>query len=57
MLPASEEEWHKLVPPEAREALGKHEVERQSVLFELFKAEKDYVNDLRLVREVKYLFP
>ncbi|KAG1805037.1 uncharacterized protein HD556DRAFT_1328030 [Suillus plorans] len=51
-LAEKDEEWHRLVPPEAQEALGKKEVERQSVLFELFKSERDYVEDLRLVTEV-----
>lgn len=51
-LQEKDEEWHLLVPPEAREALGKREVERQSVLFEVFKSERDYVYDLRLIREV-----
>lgn len=51
-LAEKDEEWHRLVPPEAQEALGKIEVERQSVLFELFKSERDYVEDLRLVTEV-----
>lgn len=32
--------------------LGKDEVKRQSVLFEVFKSEKDYVFDLELVQEV-----
>ncbi|EGN99254.1 hypothetical protein SERLA73DRAFT_168758 [Serpula lacrymans var. lacrymans S7.3] len=51
-LAESDEEWYRLVPEEAREALGKHEVERQSVLFEVFKSERDYVSDMELVREV-----
>ncbi|KAG2157870.1 uncharacterized protein EDB93DRAFT_730686 [Suillus bovinus] len=51
-LAEKDEEWHRLVPPEAQEALGKKEVERQSVLFELFKSERDYVEDLKLVAEV-----
>lgn len=51
-LADKDEEWHRLVPPEAQEALGKKEVERQSVLFELFKSERDYVEDLKLVTEV-----
>lgn len=51
-LAEKDEEWHQLVPPEAQEALGKNEVERQSVLFELFKSERDYVEDLKLVTEV-----
>ncbi|KIJ62800.1 hypothetical protein HYDPIDRAFT_29949 [Hydnomerulius pinastri MD-312] len=52
LLAEKDEEWHHLVPPEAREALGKREVERQSVLFEVFKSERDYVSDLKLIREV-----
>jgi hypothetical protein len=48
-----DEEWHKLVPPEAREAVGDREVQRQSVLFEVFKSERDYVHDMELVEEVK----
>lgn len=52
-LPAKDEEWHRLVPEAAREALGKKEVERQSVFFELFKAERDYVGDMEAVQEVR----
>jgi hypothetical protein len=51
-LPDRDEEWHKLVPPEAQEALGDREVQRQSVLFEVFKSERDYVHDIELVEEV-----
>ncbi|TFY66575.1 hypothetical protein EVG20_g4514 [Dentipellis fragilis] len=51
-VPEQNEEWYNFVPPEAREAVGKHEVERQSVIFEVFKSEKDYVNDLELVKQV-----
>lgn len=51
-LAEKDEEWHRLVPPEAQEALGKNEVERQSVLFEVFKSERDYVEDLKLVTQV-----
>lgn len=51
-LPEAEQEWYRLVPKEAQEVLGKDEVKRQSVLFEVFKSEKDYVADLELVREV-----
>jgi len=32
--------------------LEKNEIKRQSVFFEVFKSEKDYVNDLELVKEV-----
>ncbi|KAK7005651.1 hypothetical protein R3P38DRAFT_3038772, partial [Favolaschia claudopus] len=51
-LPDRDEEWHKLVPPEALNTLGKSEVQRQSVIFEVFKAEREYVFDLEAVREV-----
>jgi len=47
-----EQDWYRLVPKEARDVLDKGEVKRQSVLFEVFKSEKDYVNDLELVKEV-----
>ncbi|KAF7986494.1 hypothetical protein HWV62_31305 [Athelia sp. TMB] len=51
-LPDRDEEWHKIVPKEAREALGDREVQRQSVLFEVFKSERDYVHDMELIEEV-----
>ncbi|KAJ6576436.1 hypothetical protein DFH09DRAFT_1276455 [Mycena vulgaris] len=51
-LPDRDEEWYKLVSPEARDSLGKREVQRQSVIFEVFKAEREYVFDLEAVREV-----
>ena len=47
-----DEMWYRLVPPEAREVLDQKEVQRQSILFELVKSEKDYVADLELVQEV-----
>ena len=52
-LPEADQEWYRLVPKEARNVLGKSEVKRQSVLFEVFKSEKDYVADLEIVREVR----
>lgn len=51
-LSPSDEEWHRLLPPEALEALGKKEVQRQSVIFEVIKSEKEYVKDLLVIREV-----
>lgn len=51
-LPEADQEWYRLVPREARDVLGKNEVKRQSILFEVFRSEKDYVIDLELVREV-----
>ncbi|KAJ7593119.1 hypothetical protein C8J56DRAFT_930435 [Mycena floridula] len=55
-LAEKDQEWHLLVPPEAREALGNQEVQRQSVIFEVFKAERDYVFDLKAVTDV-YIEP
>jgi len=52
-MPESEQEWDRLVPPQALEALGKKEVERQSVLFEVFKSELDYINDLETIEDVR----
>lgn len=51
-VPEKDQSWYRFVPPQAQEALGKHEVERQSAMFEVFTAEKDYVDDLALVKEV-----
>lgn len=51
-LPENDQEWYKLVPPSARDVLDKREVTRQSILFEIIKSERDYVNDLLLVKEV-----
>ncbi|KAI0649128.1 hypothetical protein C8Q79DRAFT_904017 [Trametes meyenii] len=51
-LQDDDEEWYRLVPPEARQVLGPSEVQRQSILFEIIKSEKDYVKDLELVKEV-----
>ncbi|KAL6307423.1 hypothetical protein BKA93DRAFT_815806 [Sparassis latifolia] len=51
-LPENDEEWYRLVPAEAREVLGKIEVQRQSNLFEIIKSERDYVKDLNLLKEV-----
>ncbi|KAI0749365.1 hypothetical protein C8Q80DRAFT_1100784 [Daedaleopsis nitida] len=48
----AESEWYRLVPPEAREVLERQEVQRQSILFEIIKTEKNYVSDLELIKEV-----
>lgn len=53
LTPESEQEWSRFVPPETLETLGKNEVERQSVLFEVVKSELDYVNDLQIIRDVR----
>jgi hypothetical protein len=54
-LAPSDEEWHKLVPESARDALGKDEVQRQSILFEIFKSEREYVADLEALNDVRLL--
>jgi len=46
------QEWHMLVSTEAQVALGKQEVRRQSIMFEIIKGERDYVADLELVQTV-----
>lgn len=51
-VPEPQQEWSQFVPPQALEVLGKHEIERQSALFEVFKSEIDYVNDLQTIRDV-----
>ncbi|PCH42416.1 hypothetical protein WOLCODRAFT_25360 [Wolfiporia cocos MD-104 SS10] len=51
-LPERDQEWHRLVPPEARNVLDRLEVTRQSIIFEIIKSERDYVNDLQLVKDV-----
>ncbi|KAF9532496.1 hypothetical protein CPB83DRAFT_903530 [Crepidotus variabilis] len=55
-LPEVDQAWHKLVPESAREALGKQEVQRQSVIFEVIKSELEYVADLEAVADV-YIQP
>jgi hypothetical protein len=54
-LAENEQEWHRLVPVEAQEALGKREVQRQSVIFEVIKSEREYVADLEAVQDVSSL--
>lgn len=47
--------WHRLVPAEAQDALGEREVQRQSVMFEIFKAEREYVADLETIEDVSFI--
>jgi hypothetical protein len=54
-LSENEEEWHRLVDPEARASLDPKEVKRQSVIFEVIKSEKDYVADLEILQDVSIL--
>ena len=56
-LSEDDEEWYRLVPPEARVVLDRKEVQRQSVLFEIVKSEKDYVADLQIIQEVRHRLP
>jgi RHO1 GDP-GTP exchange protein 1/2 len=54
-LAEPDQEWHKLVPSGALESLSKEDVARQSTIFELFKAEREYVADLELIDQVVVL--
>ena len=45
-------EWHDLVDPSVRESLGKDEVQRQGLWWELIKGEVEYVRDLRMICKV-----
>ncbi|KAL4266658.1 hypothetical protein AB1N83_002482 [Pleurotus pulmonarius] len=49
-------EWHDLVSAEARKALTKDVIKRQSIIFELIKGEMAYVKDLENI-EVMYIRP
>lgn len=42
------------MPETAREAVGAQEVQRQSILFEIFKSERDYVRDLEAINDVRF---
>lgn len=55
-LAENDEEWHRLVPKSALGVFDKQEVQRQSVIFEIIKSERDYVRDLELVQDV-YIDP
>ncbi|KAG6889290.1 hypothetical protein C0992_005706 [Termitomyces sp. T32_za158] len=43
--------WYRLVPAEAQDVLGEREVQRQSVMFEIFKSEREYVTDLETIED------
>ncbi|KDQ59244.1 hypothetical protein JAAARDRAFT_192767 [Jaapia argillacea MUCL 33604] len=51
-LPIRDDAWHRLVPPEALQALDKKEIQRQSIIFEIIQSERDYVFDMQLVKDV-----
>ncbi|KZS88061.1 hypothetical protein SISNIDRAFT_460111 [Sistotremastrum niveocremeum HHB9708] len=55
-LPEPDNQWHRLVPQEARDSLPGKEVQRQSVIFELINSEKEYVSDLEILQDV-YINP
>ena len=48
----SDEQWHRLVPEEARASLPEREVNRQGLIFELIRSEKEYVADLEALLDV-----
>lgn len=51
-LPDKDQEWHRLVPEEALSSLDETEIKRQGLIFELLKAEREYVVDLETMEEV-----
>lgn len=51
-LSENDEQWHRLVPEEARTSLPEKEVKRQGVIFEIIKSEKEYVADLEALQDV-----
>ena len=52
-LSESDEEWHRLVPEEARASLPEREVKRQALIFELIKSQKEYVAELEVLQDVR----
>lgn len=54
LLPASLE-WFELVPAETRSALADKEVERQGLLWEIFRSEQEYVKNLEGGLNVSFL--
>ncbi|KZP01565.1 Dbl-like domain-containing protein [Calocera viscosa TUFC12733] len=47
--PTSKLEWHDLLPEGALQDIERHEVKRQSQIFELIKGEMEYVKDLETI--------
>lgn len=54
-LRENDEEWHRLVPEEARSSLPEKERKRQAVIFEVIKSEKEYVADLQALQDVSLI--
>lgn len=48
-------EWHDLVDTEVRLSLGREEVKRQGLWWELIEGESEYVRDLRIICHVSLL--
>ncbi|KAJ3523924.1 hypothetical protein NM688_g8645 [Phlebia brevispora] len=51
-LDPADEEWYRLVPQEVPKAWPKQDVLRQCAIFEIIKSEKEYVEDMKVAREV-----
>ena len=51
-LSESDEQWHRVVPEDARASLPKREIKRQALIFEIIRSEKEYVADLEALRDV-----
>jgi hypothetical protein len=52
-LSPADEEWHRLIPEALRETFDKNTIQRQSILFEIIKSERDYVADMQAVNDVR----
>ena len=53
----SDPEWYEMVDPGILESLGRQEVNRQGLWWELIKAEVEYVRDLRIICDVSWNMP
>jgi hypothetical protein len=42
------DEWVYVVPEEARNILGKHEIQRQSNIYELVKSERNFITGMQI---------
>ncbi|KAI0675599.1 Dbl domain-containing protein [Trametes maxima] len=54
--PSGKLDWHNLVADDIVASLGKQEIKRQNIIFEVIKGEMDYVRDLENI-EVMYVAP
>jgi len=50
------ERWKDKVKPEVYEKMNEHERQRQEVIFELYRTEKEYLRDLDVIIDVPFFF-